>query len=110
LGLLENGQRKPVHYLHSRVLSVTGSPSASSQAVDYGYVRIDIHGLSVQHCGTKFPLTDCAQRGSMEERIPADYLQRPNGPVRADDGVKLDAPFTACLYGQWRIQWLDAMR
>ena len=87
-------------HFHVRALAV--------QCVDDGDVRVDFDGLAIEDRWAIAPLADGAECGLDEERIAGDHFQGLNRAVGGYDGMKFDAPFSAKLHSQWRIDWFYA--
>ncbi len=80
-----------------------------AQRVDDGDLSVDFYGLAIEDGWAIAPLADGVERGLDEQRIAGDDLQRFDGALWRNDGVKFDTPFVADLTGEWRIDGFDAV-
>jgi hypothetical protein len=79
------------------------------QLVDHGDVSVDFHGISIEEGGFVTPLPDGVESGLIKQRVALNELERTNGAVGGDDGVKLDGSFAAHLARKRGINGFDAV-
>ena len=79
------------------------------QLVDDGDACVDFHGISIEQGWFVTPLTDGVDSGFIKQRVAFNELQRTNGAVSGDNGVKFDGSFTAHLARKRGINGIDAM-
>jgi len=77
--------------------------------VNYGDVRVDFDGASIEQSGFVTPLAHGIESGLIKQGVAFEGLQRANCAVGADEGVEFDAAFAAGLTGQRGENGLHAM-
>ena len=79
------------------------------QGIDDGDVGVYLNGVIVEQGWGVAPLANRVEGRLVKNRITRDGLERLNGAVGGDDGLKFNTGFATELNSQCGVDWLYAV-